>query len=173
MIEARFLMAVENSYEHEILQPSPKLQCLSPLLGTWRTRGKTEASVLGPGAPVTSTEAFFWFEGGHFLVQAYKTVFGDEPPQTGINYWFYDVQTRKFRIIFFSNNGPFTEEGNRYEGEIADGTLTFTGPARFQYDLDADGKIKTNDDGTIAVRWWLRDVNGRFQPWMINVFNPE
>jgi hypothetical protein len=29
--------------------------------------------------------------------------------------------------------------------------LTFTGPARFQYELDADGKIKVNPDGTITV----------------------
>jgi hypothetical protein len=32
-------------------------------------------------------------------------------PRKGINYWFYDDNARKFRIIFFSNNGPFSEEG--------------------------------------------------------------
>jgi hypothetical protein len=31
----------------------------------------------------------------------------------------------------FSNNGPFTEAGNRHEGEVAGGKLTFEGPARF------------------------------------------
>ena len=82
------------------------------------------------------------------LVQTYRTEFGDEPVQAGVNYWFYDSHARKFRVIFFSNNGPYSEEGNRYEGEIAEGTLTFTGPARFQYDLDADGRVRLNKDGT-------------------------
>jgi hypothetical protein len=82
-----------------------------------------------------------WLGGGHFLVQTYDTIFGDEPAQTGINYYFFEAGAKKFRIIFFSNNGPFTEDGNRYEGEIEGRTLTFVGPARF----DATGKIRTND----------------------------
>jgi hypothetical protein len=39
--------------------PDPELERLEPLLGTWRTEGSTEDSVLGPGVPVTSTETFF------------------------------------------------------------------------------------------------------------------
>jgi Protein of unknown function (DUF1579) len=153
--------------------PAPELKRLEPLIGRWQTRAHTEDSVLGPGVPVTSTEEFYWLDGGYFLVQTYETVFGKEPAQTGINYWFYDAQANKFRIIFFSNNGPFTEEGNRYEGEIADRVLTFVGPARFQYDLDATGKVRRNDDGTVTVRWWLRDESGHFRQWMTNVFRRE
>jgi uncharacterized protein (TIGR02246 family) len=146
------------------------LKCLEPLVGRWHTRAHTHDGVLGPGVPVTSTEEFYWLDGGHFLVQTYETVFGNEPAQKGINYWFYDAQAGQFRIIFFSNNGPFTEEGNCYEGHIAGTALTFVGPARFQYELDANGNIKKNGDGTISIDWWLRDGNGRFQPWMTNVF---
>jgi Protein of unknown function (DUF1579) len=115
--------------------PSPELRRLEPLLGKWQTTARTQASVFGPAVPVTSIEEFYWLEGGYFLVQTYETAFGDEPAQKGINYWLYDSDVGKFRIIFFSNNGPFTEEGNRYEREVIDGTLTFMGPARFQYDL--------------------------------------
>ena len=53
---------------------------------------------------------------------------------------------------------------------MADGRLTFVGPARFQHELDAEGKIKTNADGTISVAWWLRDEQGQWQPWMVNTF---
>ena len=141
------------------------------MLGTWRSAARTEASVLGPGVPVTSTETFHWLDGGYFLVQTYETTFGGEPAQKGINYWGYDSQAKKFRIIFFSNNGPFTEDGNRYQGEVGDGTLTFEGPARFQYELDDEGKIKANADGTISVAWWLRDENGDWAPWMHNTFD--
>jgi hypothetical protein len=42
--------------------------------------------------------------------------------------------------------------------------------ARFQYDLDNEGKVKTTADGTISVAWWLRDENGEWQRWMNNTF---
>jgi hypothetical protein len=45
-----------------------------------------------------------------------------------------------------------------------------TGPARFRYELNRSGKIKTGADDTITIDWWLRDENGQFQPWMTNVF---
>jgi hypothetical protein len=109
-------------------------------------------------------------DGGYFLVSTYETAFGNEPAQRGVNYWGYDAEAQRFHIIFFSNNGPFTEEGNRYEGKVAGSTLTFEGPARFQYDLDDAGKVKLNADGTMSVAWWLRDEHGDWQTWMENTF---
>jgi hypothetical protein len=141
------------------------------LLGTWKSEDHTGETIIGPGVPVTSVETFGWLDGGYFLVQTYETVFGDEPVQTGVNYWGYDAEARKFRIIFFSNNGPFTEHGNRYQGEVtADGQLVFEGPARFQCALDDAGRIKVNADGTISIAWWLRDEDGTWQPWMDNTY---
>jgi Protein of unknown function (DUF1579) len=150
--------------------PDPELRRLAPLVGAWTTQGHTQDGVYGPGVPVTSTEAFRWLEGGYFLVQEYATTFGAEPTQRGVVYWGYDAVAGGFGLFFFSNNGPFTEEGNRYAGEVADGRLTFVGPARYQYELDEDGKIKTNPDGTISVAWWVRDEQGEWQPWMDNTF---
>jgi hypothetical protein len=150
--------------------PDPELQRLEPLLGAWRAEDRTQDSVLGPGVPVTSTESFRWLDGGYFLVQTYETTFGGDPAQKGVNYWYYDSGAGRFRIIFFSNNGPFTEEGNRYQGEVTGRTLTFEGPARFQHELDGEGRIKVNADGTITVAWWLRDENGNWEPWMRNTF---
>lgn len=158
------------AYDDAVPPPDPQLRRLDPLVGTWRSEDHTRDSVLGPGVPVESDETFGWLDGGYFLVSTYRTVFGEGPAQTGVMYWGFDSQAGKFRNIFFSNNGPFTEEGNRYEGEIGEGTLTFEGPARFQYDLDADGAIKVNADGTITVRWWLRDEAGHWKPWMDNTF---
>jgi hypothetical protein len=120
--------------------------------------------------PVTSLETFSWLEGGYFLVQTYETVFGDEPAQKGVNYWTYDYERKRFGIVFFSNNGPYSDTGNRYYGEVANEKLTMVGPARFQYELDQEGKIKTNPDGSISVAWWLRDDEGGWQPWMTNTF---
>jgi hypothetical protein len=53
---------------------------------------------------------------------------------------------------------------------VANGRLTFEGPARFQYQLDEEGRIKLNDDGSVSVEWWLRDRDGEWQPWMSNRF---
>jgi Protein of unknown function (DUF1579) len=151
--------------------PDPELKRLSPLLGAWRSEEHTRDSVLGPGVPVASNESFEWLDGGYFLVSTYETKFGDEPAQTGVNYWGYDSEAKRFRIVFFSNNGPYSEDGNRYEGVVADGTLTFEGPARFQYRLDDAGQVRVNPDGTISVAWWLRDEGGVWQPWMDNRFS--
>ena len=150
--------------------PDPELKRLEPLLGTGRAEGHTRDSVLGPGVPVRSTETSYWLEGGYFLVSTYETTFGGEPTQTGVNYWNYDAEARRFRIIFFSNNGPFSEHGNRYAGVVAGAKLTFEGPARFQYELGDDGAVAVNPDGTIAVAWWLRDQTGDWSPWMHNTF---
>ena len=150
--------------------PDPELKRLEPLLGTWTTEDHTKDTTYGPGVPVTSKETFRWLDGGYFIVQEYETTFGAEPAQRGVAYWGYDTDTGRFLIVFFSNNGPFTEAGNRYQGTVADGKLTFVGPARYQYDLDEQGKIKTNADGTISVAWWLRDEKGEWQPWMDNTF---
>jgi hypothetical protein len=155
----------------DVPPPDPELRRLEPLVGSWEAEDDTEStSLAGPGVPVRNRESFRWLEGGYFLVSTYHTVFGDEPAQIGINYWYYDSGAGKFGIIFFSNNGPFTEEGNRYQGGVAEGKLTFVGPARFQYDLDGDGKIKLNPDGSLSVSWWLRDESQAWQPWMLNTF---
>jgi Protein of unknown function (DUF1579) len=155
----------------DVPPPDPELRRLEPLVGSWTAEDQTSSTELaGPGVPVRSKESFRWLDGGYFLVSTYHTLFGDEPEQTGVNYWYYDSADRKFRIIFFSNNGPFTEEGNRYEGEVAEGKFTFEGPARFQYDLDEEGRIKVNADGSVSIAWWLRDENGAWQPWMTNTF---
>ncbi|MFI7067156.1 hypothetical protein ACIBL3_39605 [Kribbella sp. NPDC050124] len=151
--------------------PHPELRRLEPLIGTWRCDDRTEDTTLfGSGVPVTSADRFSWLDGGYFLVQSYETAFGDEPPQQGINYWYYDAGTGTFRIIFFSNNGPFTENGNRYQGRVGDSTLTFVGPARFQYALDEDGLVAVNPDGTISVVWSIRADAGEWEPWMVNTF---
>ena len=166
-------MTEDTSKQTPLVAPPPdrELKRLEPLVGKWRSEEHTRDSVLGPGVPVTSTEEFYWLDGGYFLVSTYETVFGDEPAQKGINYWGYDSDAKRFRIIFFSNNGPFTEDGNRYEGTVTGGKLTFVGPARFQYELDDEGRVKFNPDGTLSVAWWLRDEDGEWQPWMTNTFD--
>jgi hypothetical protein len=148
----------------------PELKRLEPLVGTWRSKDRTSDSVLGPGVSVESIETFAWLDGGYFLVSTYETTFGDEPVQRGVMYWGYDAATNRFHNRFFSNNGPYDPAGNEYVGEVAGNRLIFVGPARFEYELDGAGRIKTNRDGAIGVSWWLRNQRGEWQPWMHNTF---
>jgi Protein of unknown function (DUF1579) len=151
--------------------PDPELRRLEPLVGSWAAEDQSKSTPLaGPDVPVRNEESFRWLDGGYFLLSTYHTVFGDEPAQTGVNYWYYDSSDRKFRIIFFSNNGPFTEEGNRYEGEVAEGKLTFEGPARFQYGLDHDGRSRSTPMDLFRLPGGCVDENGAWEPWMNNTF---
>jgi hypothetical protein len=149
--------------------PDPELQRLAPLIGTWQAKDYTQDNVLGLSVMVESTETYTWLDGNYFLVSTYVTVFDNEPAQTGVMYWGYNTETQQFHNRFFSNNGSYEKAGNEYVGVVANGKLTFTGPARFQYELDEDSRIKVNPDGTITVTWWLRD-DGNWQPWMKNTF---
>jgi hypothetical protein len=151
--------------------PDPQLQRLSPLAGTWKADDVTRGTVIGPGTRVRSAETFGWLDGGYFLVSTYHTVFGDDPAQTRSHVLRLRRGERDVPQRLLQQHGPFTEEGNRYEGRVAAGKLTFVGPARFQYALDDDGKIKVNQDGTITVEWRLRDEGGAWQSWMTNAFS--
>lgn len=79
-------MAADSDQAEGAPPPDHELKRLEPLLGDWESDDHTHDSVLGPGVPVTSTESFAWLDGGYFLVSTYETVFGDEPPQRGVNY---------------------------------------------------------------------------------------
>lgn len=114
-----------------------------------------------------STETFEWLHGGFFLVHRWDAVFGDpdayagpELPggaiQKGIMFYGFDAATGRYRTHFFDGNGPF-HDGSRYEGEVVDGNLRFTGPARFT--------LIENDDGTITNDWELKDDDGEWRPW--------
>jgi len=88
--------------------------------------------------------------------------------QKGIQFIGYDAATGKYRTHFFDANGAFDPAGSTYEGEVVDGQLVFTGPARFRYELDADGTVKVNGGGTLEKHWELRDADGTWTPWMHN-----
>ena len=160
----------------QVPAPDPELQRLAPLIGTWHAAGQSVDSLAGPAGKVEATETFEWLKGGYFLVSHYKITWeeGGEP-NYGVMYWGYDSEARKFRTHFFNDQGPYDEAGSTYEGVVADGKLTFTGPARFQYELDEEGRIKVNPDGTITVLWWLRDSEGAWQFWRDAIYreNPE
>jgi hypothetical protein len=146
--------------------PDPELQRLAPLLGTWDSVGQSVDSLAGPAGTVRATETFEWLRGGYFLVSHYKITWNDGgEPNYGVMYWGYDAAAEKFRTHFFNDQGPYDEAGSTYEGVVTDGKLTFIGPARFQYKLDTDGKIKVDPDGTTTVVWWLRDIEGVWQFW--------
>lgn len=147
--------------------PDPALRRLDFLVGTWSIEGETSPDFSGPPMRSTSTETFEWLHGGFFLVHRWDAVFGDpgEDPgrelpggavQKGIMFYGYDASTARYRTHFFDGNGPF-HDGSMYEGEVVDGNLRFTGPARFT--------LLENPDGTVTNDWELRGDDGEWRPW--------
>ena len=150
--------------------PNPELRRLERLVGDWEVHGTALESLAGPAGPVRSHESFEWLDGGYFLVHRYETWFGDQPVQRGVMYWGFDDATRRFLLHFFSNNGPFTKDGNVYEGEIVGNQLICTGPARFTIALGEDGSVKLANDHSFEVEWKLRDAGGLWRPWMRDTY---
>jgi hypothetical protein len=153
------------SDSHQPPLPHPELRRLEPLIGSWTAR---DTSVEGPGGPamlVDLQESYRWLEGGYFLESRYTVRFGDAPLSYGVMYWLYDEQAERFRTVYFNDQGPFHERDSRYTGVVEDGGLVFTGPARFRFPLDGDGRIAVGDDGTVRSEWWLRDDAGQWAPW--------
>jgi hypothetical protein len=146
--------------------PSEELRRLEPLVGDWDVAGYAEESLAGPACAVESHESFEWLDGGYFLVHRYETHFGDQPVQRGVMYWGFDELSMRFRLIFFSNNGPFTTEGNVYSGELRAAAIVCTGPARFTMALDEEGNIAMGADQRFEIAWELRDAEDRWRPWM-------
>jgi hypothetical protein len=152
------------------LPPSKELRRLEPLVGDWDVEGHAESSLAGPACAVKSRESFEWLDGGYFLVHRYETHFGDQPVQRGVMYWGFDALPNRMQLHFFSNNGPFTKEGNIYEGELQADRLVCTGPARFTIALAQDGTIALANDGSFEIRWELRDADGVWRPWMRDTY---
>lgn len=148
-------------------RPDPALRRLDFLVGTWHIEGETSPEFAGPRMRSTSTETFEWLEGGFFLEHRWNAVFGEpsEDPgrelpggavQKGVMFYGFDASTGRYRTHFFDGNGPF-HEGSMYEGEVVDGNLRFTGPARFT--------LVENSDGTVTNDWELPDDDGAWRPW--------
>ena len=135
----------------DVPPPDPELRCLQPLLGSWTAQETTQDSVLGPGVPVTSTERFSWLDGGYFLVQHYDTVFGDAAAQRGVNYWYLTPRQAGSGSSSSVTTATSPRKAIATRARVAGSKLIFQGPARFAYELDDDGKVKVNPDGTISV----------------------
>jgi hypothetical protein len=146
--------------------PSRELRRLEPLVGQWIVEGYAEASLAGPAGPVKSRESFEWLNGEYFLVHRYETHFGNQPVQRGIMYWGYDESKQGFLLHFFSNNGPFTRDGNIYEGQLRADAIVCTGPARFTMPIDEHGKVAVGPGQSFELTWELRDADGVWRPWM-------
>ena len=129
----------------------------------------TEDSVFGPGVPVTSTETFYWLDGGYFLVQHLRDGLRRGTRPEGRQLLGLRLRRERFRIIFFSNNGPFTEDGNRYRAR----SPSARSPSRVRRGSSTSsmrpGRSR-QPDGTVSVAWWLRDKQGEWRPWMHNTF---
>lgn len=110
--------------------PSPTLQALDRLVGTW--------TISGPGG-LGGTVTYEWMEGSQFLVQRVDLIQGWER-NTGVEYIGYDQARGVLASHFFGNAGDILE----YVYELDGDTLTIWhpevgSPAYFRGEFSADG----------------------------------
>ena len=159
--------ALGQSDDHQRPTPDPALRRLDFLVGTWRVDGETTPDFSGRPIRSTSTDTFEWLHGGRFFMDRWDAVFSDpeayagpELPggavQKGIMFYGFNAATGRYLTHFYDGNGPF-HDGSMYEGEVVDGNLRFTGPARFT--------LIENEDGTVTIDWELRGDDGERRPW--------
>ena len=135
----------------DVPPPDPELRRLQPLLGSWTAQETTQDSVLGPGVPVTSTERFSCStaatSSSSTTTPSSVTRLPSGASTTGI--------TTPRQAGSGSSSSVTTATSPRKaiatRARVAGSKLIFQGPARFAYELDDDGKVKVNPDGTISV----------------------
>lgn len=93
----RLTMTEGSDREFAVPPPDPELRGLEPWCGPGGRRiTHTQNSVYGPGVPVRITRRSAGSRAATSWVQEYETIFGDEPAQRDINYWYYDSEVERF-----------------------------------------------------------------------------
>ena len=121
------------------IRPSPALQALDRLVGTW--------DVSGP--EIRGRVTFAWMEGGFYLVQRVDIDHAGHEI-TGTEFIGYDEANGGLRSYFFSNHGPgpFGRVALEYVWEVGDDALTIWGgfagsPARYKGEFSDDRNTVT------------------------------
>ena len=122
---------------------------LDPLVGHWRSRGRTV-----DGLDVAGTDVYEWFPGKGFLVHHVDVTMGDERVRV-LEMIGGAAPDGGWRMRAFDNQGGYAE---MVATATPDGGLTFG---------DAQSRATVTFAGPDAMAaHWERLVNGRWEPWM-------
>jgi hypothetical protein len=127
-----------------------ELKPLEPLVGRWRTSGRTIAD---PVVDISGTDVYEWLDDG-FLVHHADVVMGDERSRTIELIGDPDPGDDSFVMRAFDSTGTFTEMNATVDGDV----WTFAGK-------DSRAFLTVGGD-RMSARWERQGDDGDWQPWM-------
>ena len=132
------------------------MQRLGFLIGTWKTEGEVRAEGSTPAIPFKGTDSYEWILNKTFILHKVDVTMGKEKIEAFEVIGRTDLESKKYKMRSFDNQGAFTE----MEAHIDEkGALHIVG-ANMRSKL-----IKQNDKKLIAH--WERLVdNKEWVPWM-------
>ena len=131
---------------------------LAPLIGRWKTDGRTKETPEAPAATVDAVDTYEWAPGGFALLHGVDAKMGDEKVE-GAEIIGYDPERGAYITQYFGSDGPAAYEANlaRESGALV-------------WRMRSKGDRFTgtfNDDGNVITgHWELLDDDGNWQPWM-------
>jgi hypothetical protein len=140
------------------IAPGPEQRRLEPLVGRWKTEGRTREMPEAPAEQIDAFDTYEWLHGGFALLHLVEARVGDEKVD-GAEIIGYDPERGLYVTQYFGSDGP-----NAYEAELKDDG----GPAVWQMRSANDRFSGTfgDDLGTITGYWELLDDQGNWRPWM-------
>ena len=137
------------------IAPSPEIQRLHVLVGTWKIEGETHASVDAPAVKVTGMDTYEWLAGKFFLVHRADTQIGNEQLNT-IEFIGYDPSSQTYTCHSFDNRG----NSDLFQANFRDHTWTIEGKsARFTGVFAITGN-------TLTGKWEQSNDGLNWLPWM-------
>ncbi|MFC7546726.1 DUF1579 family protein [Plantactinospora sp. GCM10030261] len=140
---------------------STTLARLEPLVGTWRSRGRTMPGPDDPGTEIDGTDAYEWFGDG-FLMHRVDVRMGDAKIEVIELIGDHDPASGGYPMYAFDSQGAV---GRMRATVTDDGVWTFADDS-----TRATLTIKA-DRSAMAARWQRRDAGGPWRHWMDMTFH--
>jgi hypothetical protein len=131
---------------------------LKPLIGRWKTEGRTKEGPGVPAAKIDAVDTYEWLPGGFALLHRVDAQVGDQRVE-GAEIIGYDPERQTYLTQYFGSDGPsayeasLTEEHGDLVWKMSSKANRFTG-------------IFSDDGNTITGHWELLDEASSWRPWM-------
>ncbi|WP_216215614.1 DUF1579 family protein [Amycolatopsis aidingensis] len=144
--------------------PGPELERLGPLVGRWRSQGRTVSTGTEPSIEISGTDTYEWLDGGFFLVHHVDVQLDGERYRAIELIGGYDPVRETYTARSYDSHGETSTMTLRVG---AGGEWTFVG-----VDSGERATLTVGERSMAAV--WERSADGvRWQPWMDMTFSRE
>ena len=131
---------------------------LAPLVGRWRTQGRTIETPEAPSAPIDAVDTYEWLPGRSALLHTVDARVGDEQVE-GAEIICWDSALGAYVTLHCGSDGL-----NRYEASLDEENDVLVWCMRSAHDRFTG--TFSDDRNTIDGQWEQLDDEDAWQPWM-------